>query len=476
MGGLAFDMTKDTQRIWPTHIDRMALTPDLIIACAQNGLEEEIPVITEGDIRDKSKADDFAKGFVCIQALWFCAQVLTRILQQLPVSLLELNTFAHCLCAFLIYCFWWSKPLDITEPATIPTQQSERTRCLCARASFHSDLESYFSVPLNVVRSRPKDVGERRIPTWAKNFCRKNYAKRWCKHALSRDTDDKIFKVRKPEDGEIYEGESADYMNAQNRGTAWRLSTSFFQEIDVISAKSAFASAVDDQADFEFTSSSPFAFILKPGRAVPGTLLYNSDCGSCEIDDIALRRLTLASRPDFDFLTQYRLDEQRGYCPMLVQRMSDSCFTTHYAHRRRFSSSSERQGAAASGATLKAEETDDSLLNTPQCIAMILAGLCYGGIQALAIGVPLHSDLEGGLWIASCAIVVGLGVLISLFNTIGVLSLICDLWDGRLIGLMIIIYAVARIFLLVEVFYNVPYVDPAVFLTPNWSLYLPHVT
>lgn len=39
--------------------------------------------------------------------------------ENLPVSMLELNTFAHALCTIIVYILWWRKPLDIDQPLTI---------------------------------------------------------------------------------------------------------------------------------------------------------------------------------------------------------------------------------------------------------------------------------------------------------------------------------------------------------------------
>ncbi len=68
---------------------------------------------------DKSKADGLKKTIVCAQALWFCVQCFTRLAQALPVSLLEVNTFAHAVCTLLIYVLWWHKPLDVEEPTEV---------------------------------------------------------------------------------------------------------------------------------------------------------------------------------------------------------------------------------------------------------------------------------------------------------------------------------------------------------------------
>ena len=46
-------------------------------------------------------------------------QCISRLAQGLSISLLELNTFAHALCALLIYGLWWEKPLDVEEPTFV---------------------------------------------------------------------------------------------------------------------------------------------------------------------------------------------------------------------------------------------------------------------------------------------------------------------------------------------------------------------
>ncbi|KAF8857093.1 hypothetical protein BDZ45DRAFT_450499 [Acephala macrosclerotiorum] len=47
-------------------------------------------------------------------------QSITRLVQGLPISLLELNAFAHCICVMLVFDAWWHKPLDVSFPITIP--------------------------------------------------------------------------------------------------------------------------------------------------------------------------------------------------------------------------------------------------------------------------------------------------------------------------------------------------------------------
>jgi hypothetical protein len=47
---------------------------------------------------------------------------LVRVGQALPVTLLEINTFAHSICALLVYILWWDKPLDVEQPTYLPVQ------------------------------------------------------------------------------------------------------------------------------------------------------------------------------------------------------------------------------------------------------------------------------------------------------------------------------------------------------------------
>ncbi|KAL8868971.1 MAG: hypothetical protein Q9198_008007, partial [Flavoplaca austrocitrina] len=75
-----------------------------------------LPDVPRGDIMDKSKANTLAKALVIIQASWLVIQVVGRLIAKLPVTLLEVNTIAHVLCAFLMYAMWWHKPLAPNEP------------------------------------------------------------------------------------------------------------------------------------------------------------------------------------------------------------------------------------------------------------------------------------------------------------------------------------------------------------------------
>lgn len=119
MGGFVFDLdaafaaSLQTPESGPR---RLTLTPRGIALLANCGL---LPDISKKEIDDKSKADGIAKILVCLQAGWMVLQVVARTVYGLPITLLEVNTIGHVICAFSIYVLWWSKPRLVQEPTVL---------------------------------------------------------------------------------------------------------------------------------------------------------------------------------------------------------------------------------------------------------------------------------------------------------------------------------------------------------------------
>lgn len=86
----------------PNGLARMSLNTEAILHFAHIH-PQAFPDISELSIQDKSKADALAKVIVCGQALWFCANLLGRVIARLPLTALELNTSAHCICTLHLH-------------------------------------------------------------------------------------------------------------------------------------------------------------------------------------------------------------------------------------------------------------------------------------------------------------------------------------------------------------------------------------
>ena len=76
-------------------------------------------VPTEEEIKDKGKSDWLAKSLVLLQTSWFVMQCIARAIEHLPVTHLEIVTLAYAAVNFVIYIFWWNKPLNVNRPVRV---------------------------------------------------------------------------------------------------------------------------------------------------------------------------------------------------------------------------------------------------------------------------------------------------------------------------------------------------------------------
>ncbi|KAI9765915.1 MAG: hypothetical protein M1840_007056 [Geoglossum simile] len=75
--------------------------------------------VTDGDIKDKSKADGLVKLVALLQVLWLVFQCIARAANRLPLSTLEITTVAYVACMLFSYAYWWNKPYDVAVATTI---------------------------------------------------------------------------------------------------------------------------------------------------------------------------------------------------------------------------------------------------------------------------------------------------------------------------------------------------------------------
>ena len=80
-------------------------------------------VPTEAEIKGKGKSDWLTKSLVLLQTSWFC---IARAVKHLPITHLEIMTLAYAAMNFVIYIFWWNKPLNVNRPLQV-FRKSERS-------------------------------------------------------------------------------------------------------------------------------------------------------------------------------------------------------------------------------------------------------------------------------------------------------------------------------------------------------------
>ena len=80
---------------------------------------ESFVMPTKAEIKDKGKSDWLAKSLVLLQTSWFVIQCIARAVEHLPVTHLEIVTLAYAAMNFVIYIFWWNKPLNVNRPVRV---------------------------------------------------------------------------------------------------------------------------------------------------------------------------------------------------------------------------------------------------------------------------------------------------------------------------------------------------------------------
>jgi len=92
---------------------------DIVGSKSLSHLAGSIPTVVLDDIMDKNKSDGLAKLIISAQSMWFLLQLLGRQLEHLPITLIEINTAVHILCALAVYILWWYKPQGVCRPTVI---------------------------------------------------------------------------------------------------------------------------------------------------------------------------------------------------------------------------------------------------------------------------------------------------------------------------------------------------------------------
>ena len=72
-------------------------------------------MLTKVKIKDREKSNWLTKSLVLLQTLWFMMQCIAWAIEHLLVMHLKIITLAYAIMNFVIYIFWWNKPLNINQ-------------------------------------------------------------------------------------------------------------------------------------------------------------------------------------------------------------------------------------------------------------------------------------------------------------------------------------------------------------------------
>jgi len=152
MGGFAFhgSDTDEIPTVEESH-DDLSTNPYLVVEVPRfetlTYIMEHFPqIITKTDeetILDRAESSGLSKALLIVQVAWFCTNCASRLIQRLPLSLLEVSTAAHAFCTLLTYFVWWSKPTNVATPTIMRGNEAREVYALlkCSSGEYFEALE-----------------------------------------------------------------------------------------------------------------------------------------------------------------------------------------------------------------------------------------------------------------------------------------------------------------------------------------------
>lgn len=433
-----------------------------------------LPDISLSQITDKSNADQLAKAVITLQASWFAAHCISRIALGMTISLLELNTLAHCVCALIAYFAWWKKPLDISEPTLVDGRDAG---IICAGMLMRSELGSNLPVTDAQKSMNPR---QRKLVYHAFTYL---------EHQHWMDS----FGSKKP----YGDGHGISSFIAHYQGDPIR--APFLFKVDPPREEES-----PDDATFKlYMGQSLLGFGFRRDRCdgmqkTNGILGLQREFMELSSADITRLRMAKECYERYPLLVRYpdnasptdRLRENDWFHSWMDDRINDLPI----------SDSSYHLGPAGHAMLL----------------TLFVAGLAYGGLHLLAWNPPVRTTVETVIWRVSgiSIIVYGAvpGIVVCAYGVVDVAEnsivltcgprwlktwvngiwsalrwlvwclvvvLLCPVYTFEIslpiLAATTLLYVFARVYLVVECFISVGRLPESVFETPVWASYVPHI-
>ncbi|KAK3632039.1 hypothetical protein LTR22_020779 [Elasticomyces elasticus] len=459
MGGFAIDLPASDHNIVPGKPERLRLTIEGLKLMASID-PKLLPDISREAIQDKSKASPLAKTIVCLQALWFCVQCITRLIQGLSISLLELNTFAHALCAFVIYGLWWNKPLDVEEPLLLQGEGLERVTTALVMLDIVSARPIEFSQGFEAEYGQGKTTLARARLTfvghWNLDYINMDYPDD--KPVLMAGAENNVAKVPGP--GHII-------LPKEFRLAPKEFRLAEFLPFHQHKQKRVPASTSDSEHNMVLLKGHHHlhgfrivAKSLEPRAPRPDSSVWLTK------NDVRCMGLVFE-------LTKENPDMAEAMAKVLANKDDEGAGTTHLVLRSK------------NWPLLGTWNSSGVKLYSKAILAgFTLAGVVYGMIHLSAWNAPFPSVSQMWLWRASAITLISSPVFL-IIGLMGdydanesdgnVCSLFCAPFSFAFMVIGVLCYATARVYLVVECFIGLSHLPPDAFLVPQWSRYFPHI-
>ncbi|KAF5004994.1 hypothetical protein FDECE_8519 [Fusarium decemcellulare] len=455
------------------------LNPKTVILLANRG--HWIP-ISDKKIDDKSKADPFQKALVLIQVMWMVMQCVVRRVEHLPLTLLEVHTMIHVLCAIFLYLCWFKKPLNVQDPEIIRPTGFEGEIALLVQQQFYPNMSTrlaLFSPQGDTNQPPPKRFGPLMTTDW-----------------VTPEPGSKEWSLLKPEERYWPEGVT-------------RRQTSYQQSLPLMDRSAQHRTWAESNLA-QWVKPEP-GLQMWPGNILPSGLLYH-----CEMRDIPLlltpqflrrwgaifrtfpfkNRDKLASTSNFIKVNtvawDYRLVDPReregisGGQDLFLARLQEFRPSQEAAFRNLAFSEGKRNLDIDVSVFTESAGSAFGLLGFFKefpwlaILALALTGL-YGGVHLTAWNWIFPTLIEEWLWKGSCLYIAGLlpiyfvlGPLLATIASSAVKNGITWLLINTLFFSALALYLACRGYIIVESFVSLRHVPVGVFASPTWVQMIPH--
>ncbi|KAI1481989.1 hypothetical protein F4774DRAFT_350985 [Daldinia eschscholtzii] len=423
---------KDEQEYYwsePGHMK--TLSAGAVAALAEKG---EFLCVPQKNIDDKSKADAVKKILVLLQVSWMVTQCIFRKAYGLPLTLLEIHTMVHVVCAFILYVCWFEKPLDVLNPDTLSPSDDRRDNFLklllfedgARRHSQNSDCPPPFIRLANEYGAERQDISGKDVEAGLRHV-----------PDIGLSAPDDILPVRRLDD-EILQSDP------QPENTI-------------------------------IPFGSQYGHLPTPEKRL----------GITSRDNI-FRRKVLAALNEIE---DPALISGEHWYDTLIERYRSSEHVSVFKETAKFPIGVDLRYTflmlgLSSLAHFTLSKPKDLFLTSS---AILLFPALYGGIHLTAWNSDFPSLSEQWIWKISCFIIMGLiplfaitlGVLIMistpLQNLGGFINSLFLFLEIMVCIINIIVFIAARLYIVIEVFISLRCVPIGVYLTPSWLQMIPHV-
>jgi hypothetical protein len=414
--------------------ERLTLSARGIAFLARCG---HLPNIDKDDIEDKSKADGLAKSLVCVQAGWMVVQVIGRIALGLPVTLLEVNTLGHVLCALVIYLLWWHKPRLVHEPTKL---EGDWVNPICAYMYMSSQVSGRRSSHAGILR------------------------RTWIDPELSALA---FFTPQAQSELNATTEKKSTVVNGQQYASSQ-------ESVDLSSqARDASDEVPDGTVYLGYFGPRPLPSNPTEGFTFSGTAEQ-------------------AQIPSTTQLARWRLaaDAVHTY-PAVRQRFAASPSSKARRDGRGWLEPVIEELVTRFASNWPAEDLLRGTGGLVMGMVLWFASMAYGGVHIAAWNDYFPSTVEAWMWRSSSIYITASGFLWLMINLLAQLSKPLDAYWDRVLALQahwtsyLILgslcfvcgtaYAFARIFLVVEAFISIRQLPVAAYGTPDWTQIIPHL-